>query len=116
MPCINELVVKIAKDQTVEQMPLFNTVRLDCNAQTLGVFEREFRFHDIAMSQVESGEALDLPKMGYFMENAISLFKTIVFGGPEDSEEDPIFFKDFNEAAMFQIAEVIIESRKSPWN
>jgi hypothetical protein len=50
------------------------------------------------------------------MTAAISLFKTIVFGGSDSTEEDPIFFKDFNEAAMFQIADIVIESRNKPWN
>jgi hypothetical protein len=54
---------------------------------------------------------LDLPKIEYFMTAAISLFKTIIFGGSDSTEEDPIFFKDFNEAAMFQIADIVIDSR-----
>lgn len=50
------------------------------------------------------------------MNAAISLFKTIVFGSADNTNEDPILFKDFNEAAMFQIADFVIDSKNSPWN
>lgn len=53
IPCIDELIVNIAKDQTKDQIPTFNTIRIDCNDQTLGYSQREFRFHDISMTQID---------------------------------------------------------------
>jgi hypothetical protein len=49
VPCINELIVNIAKDETVDQKPTFNTVRIECNNQSVGYSQREFRFHDVLM-------------------------------------------------------------------
>jgi hypothetical protein len=31
VPCINELIVSIAKDETPDQKPSFNTIRIECN-------------------------------------------------------------------------------------
>ena len=31
VPCINELIVNIAKDETPDQNPSFNTIRIECN-------------------------------------------------------------------------------------
>lgn len=36
VPCINELIVNIAKDETKEQKPTFNTIRIECNNQSVG--------------------------------------------------------------------------------
>ena len=85
VPCINELVVNIAKDETVDQLPTFNTIRIECNNQTVGYSQREFRFHDVLLSQIDYVEALDIPVVAYFTKTAISLFRNVIYGKDDDS-------------------------------
>ena len=97
--------MNIAKDETVDQKATFNTIRIECNNQTLGYSQREFRFHDLQLSQISYIETLDIPVVEYFKETAISIFKSVFYGLDDDSsknENEP--YKDFNNAAMFQVA------------
>lgn len=100
VPCIDELLVNIAKDETYDQVATFNTIRLDCNTQTLGYSQREFKFHDLEMSQVDKVDAFDIPTVEYFTNAAIGLFRKIVYGDDEEGQRASSF-KNFNESPMF---------------
>jgi hypothetical protein len=109
VPCINELIVNIVKDETPDQKPTYNTIRIECNSQTVGYSQREFRFHDVLLSQIDYIAALDIPVVEYFTKSAISIFRRIIYGEDDDSSKSEAY-KDFNNAAMFQVAEVVVDT------
>jgi hypothetical protein len=45
----------------------------------------------------------------YFTKTAISLFRRVIYGKDDDSSKYEAY-KDFNNAAMFQVAEVVVNS------
>jgi len=118
VPCINELIVNIAKDQTVDQKPTYNTIRIDCNAQTTGYSQREFRFHDVVMDQVDQEDGMDLATIDYFANTAINLFNRVIL---DDLSSDPltvaeiISYKNFANAAMFQVSEIFLSEKEAPY-
>jgi len=71
LPCINELIVLMIKDENKNQVASHNTIRVECGQQSVGYSQREFRFHNVALEQV--AEALDVPVLDYFTKYAISL-------------------------------------------
>jgi hypothetical protein len=100
VPCIDELIVSIGKDETIDQMPTYNTLRFSCNEQTVGYSQREFRFHDVVMNQVDRIDEMDIPVFKYFLDAGVSIVKRVNYGKYDDSAKR-MAFKDFNNAAMF---------------
>lgn len=66
------------------------------------------------MSQIDQEQipALDIPVVEYFTKTAISLFRQFVYGQDDDSSKYNAY-KDFNNAAMFQVAEVEVNPKNS---
>lgn len=110
MPCTDELIVNIVKDADAFQKTTVNTIRIECNTQTLGYTQREFRFHDVNMRQVEKSPVADIPIVSYFFDTAISLVKSFI-EGDDASDEDT--YKNFKNSAMFQVADIEVNPKTS---